>query len=249
MIIDVHAHLGWDCVFEVDFGKAELLESQEANGIDVTIVQPGSCHDLLSVQKQHDAIAELTRTYPGRFYGMANPNPHLPEESYRAELERCVRTLGFVGVKIHPTAHSLSPSSTAGRMVFRTAQDLGIAVMVHTGSGIPWSLPGNILQVARDFPTVNIVMAHAGHMMFAQEALLVAQYCPNISLEASWTGGFLVRHFVQEIGAKRVLFGSDHADNAATELTKFRTAGLCADDLAWCLSKTAASIYLHGRGE
>ncbi|MGI6611041.1 MAG: amidohydrolase family protein [Limnochordia bacterium] len=243
MIIDVHAHLGWDTVFEDDFTKDELLQSQETNGIDTTIVQPGICHDLRTVQKQHDAIAELACAFPGRFCGMANPNPHLPEKEYSAELRRCTTTLGFVGVKLHPHGHCLSPDSAAGRMVFGLAQELGIPVMIHTGAGIPWALPANILPVARQFPDVRIVMAHAGHMLMASEALTVATYCPNVYLETSWTGGFLVRHFAENLGAHRLLFGSDHADNAATELTKLRTARLSAEQLCWCLGKTAASIY------
>ena len=54
MIVDVHAHLGYDRrmqsirVFEEDFLLDELLMAQEENGIDVTIVQPGIVIDLPS---------------------------------------------------------------------------------------------------------------------------------------------------------------------------------------------------------
>lgn len=243
MIIDVHAHLGRDYVFEEDFAADELLRSQAENAIDLTIVQPALCHDLDSVCEQHDHIAELVERFPGRFAGMANPNPHLPPDDYRRELMRCIRELGFVGVKLHPHAHSLSPNSRAGRRVFCLAQELGIPVMVHTGAGIPWALPSHIAPVARDFPDVPVVMAHSGHMLMAAEAAEVAAAYSNVFLEASWTGGFLVRGFTRRLGAHRVLFGSDHADNAATELTKFRTAGLTEEELAWCLHKTAASVY------
>lgn len=52
-----------------------------------------------------------------------------------------------------------------------------------------------------------------------------------------------VRHFVEAIGAERVLFGSDHAVNQATELEKIRTSGIDEEQIAWCLGRTAAALY------
>ena len=117
MIVDVHAHLGADCVFDEVFTKEELLKKHREHGIDVSIVQPGTCHDLESIRRQHDDIAELASAYPGQFYGMANPNPHLPDAVYEAELRRCVEELHFVGVKIHTFAHAVHPNGRDGRKV------------------------------------------------------------------------------------------------------------------------------------
>jgi len=39
------------------------------------------------------------------------------------------------------------------------------------------------------------------------------------------------------------MFGSDHVGNAATELTKFRSAGLSQDELDWALGGTAARVF------
>ena len=80
MIIDAHAHLGMDDVFDENFTSDALLESQQRNGINVTLVQPAIVHDLDAVQRYHDAIADLCARYPVRFYGIGNPNPHLPGE-------------------------------------------------------------------------------------------------------------------------------------------------------------------------
>jgi hypothetical protein len=46
VIIDAHAHLGADEVFDEDFTEEELLESQARNGIQVTLVQPGTTASL-----------------------------------------------------------------------------------------------------------------------------------------------------------------------------------------------------------
>jgi len=39
------------------FGRA-LVDGQRRNGVDVTRVQPATCHGLERVQRQHDAVAE-----------------------------------------------------------------------------------------------------------------------------------------------------------------------------------------------
>ena len=195
------------------------------------------------MQAQHDAIADFVARYPGRFFGMANPNPHLPEGDYRHEVTRCVRDLGFIGVKIHPLAHAINPMSTAARKVFAIAAELDVPLMIHTGTGVPFALPSNIIEPAQAFPTVQIVVAHGGMAFFSAEALLLAKQCPNVMLETTWIGPHIVHNFCAQIGADRVLFGSDHADNQSTELEKIRSCGISDEEIDWVLGKTAARVY------
>ena len=243
MIVDAHAHLGFDEIFDVDFTAAELLACQQQNEIAVTLVQPAAVHDLPTVQQYHDAIADLARRYPGHYYGIANPNPHLPGDDYAREIRRCINELGFRGIKIHPTAHAVNPLGRHGRRVFEIAAEMHVPVIIHTGAGIPWSAPSLLASAADSDPELPIILAHSGMMVLAGEAALLAEQHPNVYLECSWTGGFLVRAWVQAFGASRILFGSDHADNAATELTKFRTCGLNHDELAWAMGGTAAQLF------
>jgi predicted TIM-barrel fold metal-dependent hydrolase len=245
-VVDVHAHLGEDQIFEYEFTRDELLRGQTGNGVVATIVQPASVADLATVRAQHDAIAALAAEFPGRFFGMAGPNPRLPEADYFAEVRRCVRDLGFVGLKLHTLAHAASPISRAGRRAFEAARALEVPLMIHTGSGIPWAAPSLVTGMAREFADVRIVMAHSGMMVLAHEALIVAQTCPNVVLETSWTGGPFVRRFIRTLGVDRVVFGSDHGDNVATELTKHRTIGLTDGEVAGVLGETAVEVYRLG---
>lgn len=243
MIIDAHAHLGQDCVFDEHFTEAELLEKHREYGVTQTIVQPASCHDLESVRAQHDAIAELTSRYPGQFVGMANPNPHLPDAAYEAEVRRCVEELGFVGIKIHTFAHAVHPGGRAGRKVFQLASKLKVPVMVHTGAGIPFANPTNLIQPAREFEDVSIVMAHCGMMIMAGETGIAMQECSNLYADITWTAGFQLRHWSEQFGAHRFMFGTDHADNTGTELAKVRSCGLSEADQDWILQGTARQVY------
>jgi len=242
-IVDAHAHLGLDPVFDVDFTEQSLLDSQELNGIDVTLVQPPTVHTLEEVRQCHDAVADLARRYPGRFRGIACPNPHLPGTQFEDEVRRCIEELGFVGLKLHPFGHATNPLGTHGRRVFETARKLGVPVMVHTGPGIPWTLPSLLFPIARDNPDLRIVVAHAGHNMLAAEAGLLAESCPNVYLEPSWVGGHTVLHWVRALGPHRVMFGSDHGENAAVELAKYRSLGLSDAELSLVLGGTAGAVF------
>ena len=157
-IIDAHAHLGLDPVFDVDFTEPELVEGQQANGIDITLVQPATVHDLETVRSQHDAVADLTRRYRGRFYGIACPDPHLPE--FETEARRCIEELGFVALKLHTFGHAANPVGVNGKRVFGVAQKLGVPVMVHTGVGIPWAAPSLLRPIAEDHTDLKICLLY-----------------------------------------------------------------------------------------
>lgn len=243
MIVDAHAHLGYDYVFEEDFTLEKLLPQMEENKVDACIVQPGTVLDLETLIEEHDAIADLSEKMPGRIFGMANVNPHLSTKEYQGELERCVNDLGFVGVKLHPFAHAVDPNRSTGRKVFETASELGISVMVHTGSGIPWALPSALIPIAMEYPELEIVLAHSGGSIFSGEAALAAKLCPNVYLETSWLPGIAIHSFCKTLGADRVMFGSDHGENVAIELAKYRAMGLTNEELEWCLGKTAAEVF------
>jgi len=243
MIVDAHAHLGLDEIFDEDFTEAALVGGQKANGIDASLVQPGTCHDLAGVRRQHDAIADAAARQPGHIFGIANPNPHLADAEYEAEVRRCLEQLHFVGLKIHPFAHAVNPLGRHGRRAFALAAALDVPVMVHTGAGIPWAAPSLLAPVAEAHPDLRIVVAHAGGGILAAEAGLLAERHANVCLECSWTAGFMIRRWVSAFGPRRVLFGSDHAENAAAELANFRTAGLTPVELDWTLGRAATAIF------
>jgi len=243
VIVDAHAHLGLDEVFDHDFTEASLIESQESNGIDVTLVQPATVHDLDSARAYHDAIADLARRFPGRFRGIANPNPHLPGDAYETEIRRCIEELSFVGIKLHPMAHAVNPIGRHGRRAFALADALNVPTMVHTGAGIPWAAPALLDPIADEHPSLRVVVAHAGAMILSGEAGVLAERHDSVFLECTWTAGFRVLEWARKLGANRVMFGSDHGENAATELAKFRTAGLTEEELGWALGKTAAMVF------
>nr|WP_286672203.1 amidohydrolase family protein [Cohnella hashimotonis] len=170
----------------------------------------------------------------------------MKDAEYEAEVRRCVESLGFVGIKLHTFAHAVHPAGRDGRKVFELARKLGVPVMVHTGAGIPFANPTNLINVAQDYPEVNIVMAHCGMMILAGETATAMRLASNLYADITWTAGFNMRHWCEEFGAERFLFGTDHADNAGTEIAKVRTCGIGLDEQAWIFGKSVEELYKLG---
>src|SRR5258706_11489233 len=164
MIVNPHAHIGDTMVFDVNNEESDLIRAMDENGFDVSIVMPSA--GARNAPAVHDRIAVLGRQYPNRIFGMVQYNPHTPEGELEREAERCVREHKFVGIKIHPLGGAGNPLGHDADRICKVAQRLSIPVMIHTGTGIPWALPSLAIPLARRYPDVKFVLAHAGMMVF-----------------------------------------------------------------------------------
>jgi len=241
VLVDSHYHLGRCRVFDLDMTEQDVLEPHDSEGFDVTLVQPyPGAPDPVAT---HDRIAALAASSGGRVRGFASYNPHRDPAEYFAEVSRCVRDLGFVGIKLHTIGHALNPLSVDGGTVFETARELDVPVMLHTGAGIPFADPAMVIPRAKQFPDVRIILGHAGWSIFTGSAIAVAETFDNIYLETSWCRSSDLAGIVGRVGGRRVMYGSDHPKNVVPELAKYRSAGLSQEDLDLVLGDTAAEVF------
>jgi len=244
MIIDSHAHLGHDYVFDDEVNEEHLLESYKKYGVDGAIVQPFICRPYIAdTVKIHNRIFDLCNKYPGKFWGMASINPHFIPEEYEEEARRCILKLGFVGIKLTPIAHAVHPGTKDGMHVFQVAKKLNVPVMVHTGAGLPFADPVSLLPVAEKFKDVKIILAHAGTDLMAQQALYLAMKFENVYIEPSWLSILNIRKMLKVLGASRIMFSSDHVINVPVELAKYRTLINESKELEQVLSGTAIKVF------
>lgn len=246
MIIDAHTHIGKSRISDLEITEDILCGEMDRCGIDMAILQsfPFPHHySEGSIQQFHDEIADLAQKYPGRIYGMASINPHWSAEHYRKEADRCIRDMGFVGIKLHPLAHLAPITATCSDVVFKTASDLNVPVMIHTGFGVPFTLPALAIPRARQYPDLTIILAHAGESVYAGEALVAATECSNIFLETSWSQAGGIERFIQTLGAKRVMMGSDLPNNTRSELAKYESIDISADQRKQSLGITAREVF------
>lgn len=241
MIVDAHAHLGECRVFDLNISDSELLSAMDANGVSAAIVRPFP--GAPNPAEVHDRISSLASNHDGRFFGVASVNPHINYDVYRREIERCVHQLGFVGVELHTAGHAINPLGQDARRVFDIARELGIAVVINTGFGLPFALPALCLPRAQEYPDVRIVLQHAGYGVFASDAYVAARQASNIYLETSGSSGHDLKWLIDELGPDRVMLGSDLPSNVTVELAKYRSVELHDYQLNQSLARTAVDVF------
>jgi uncharacterized protein (TIGR03086 family) len=120
-------------------------------------------------------------------------------------------TDGAVGLKLHPSYDEYPADSPGLDPVLQVAAEAGVPVTVHTAPGP--SDPDLIRRLAERFPQVPFVLYHTflGLPEGRRRAARHAQELANLHLETSWCRSAEVLRLIDEVGADRVLFGSDAA--------------------------------------
>ncbi len=117
----------------------ERLAEMGKMGVDVQVVSvtPGNfCYDAPAdagaaiSAAQNDGIAGMVEGHPGRFVGCATVPLQDPEAAV-AELNRCVRDLGFTGVEIGTNVAGRNLDSPELMPFYAEAERLGTPILVH----------------------------------------------------------------------------------------------------------------------
>ena len=245
MIIDVHAHLGYDVAFDIDNDEDLLINSYLKYGVDGAVVQPFIPRPYVEeYQAIHDRIYRLTKRTERKFWGMASMNPHFRIEEYAEETERCIKKLGFVAVKLTPIGHAVNPASKDGMACCDVVRQLGVPLMIHTGNGGSFADPIRVAKCAEAFPDLKIVMAHAGSGGGSiNTATYIAKKYENVYLEPSWVDIASFIGMIKEVGCSKLMFSSDVVENIPVELEKCRCAAPGDSELERLLSGTAIEVF------
>ena len=156
----------------------------------------------------------------GRLLPFASINPYI-ENDLGAELQRLVDEYDFKGIKLYPPYQHHYPNEARMYPLYAKAQELGLAMLVHTGSSvfkgarIKYADPLLLDDVAIDFPEMPILMAHSGRPFWYEQAFWMARRHENVYMELSGLPGKkLMKYFprLEEIYPK-VVYGSDWPGN------------------------------------
>jgi len=216
MIVDCHNHVG------VRVGQSQtgeqLITMMDRIGVEKAVIFP------FIEQPDNDYIAEQVKKYPDRLIGFACVNPW--NKGSLEEVKRSFSELNLKGLKLHPFLHGygmdnlnlLSP-------FFKVCEKYGRPVLSHGSGDNPFSMPLQFEEIAKAYPDVTLIMAHAGFIWATEQARRVAKRCPNIYLDMTGATMIDMRDAVEELGAERVLMGSDTPfQDIEVELVKARIA-------------------------
>jgi predicted TIM-barrel fold metal-dependent hydrolase len=121
---------------------AARLEDMDLEGIDVTIMFPGGAGEewagldtdfaIALCRTLNDARAEFARYQPKRIKSVAKL-PLINPAAAAVELRRAVKELGMVGMVTPQHIRDKNLDDPSFDVVWRTAEELGVAVCVHGG--------------------------------------------------------------------------------------------------------------------
>lgn len=239
VLIDAHVHVpvlgtlapAW-LQWARDFGPEGLLDRLwDADGVpvpaqlDALFAEQGVDAALLFCEyspkatglQLFDDLLPIVEHNPARFRPVANVNPHLHFPIAR-ELTRQLDH-GAAALKLHPVHGGFRCDDRALYPAYQVLQERGVPLIVHCGtSTFPGSMneladPEFLLPVVRDFPDLNVVLAHGGRGWWYDKAAFMAQAYPTVWIELSGLPPkrlpeYYARFDVRRL-ARRWIFGTD----------------------------------------
>lgn len=221
--IDVHAHYGTyqqdlNCDLTNSFysgSAAEVVRRAKVVNVGTTIASPllallprGKANTCKGNQ---DAAKVVSETHGLLQWVVINP---LQPDSYQQAAEM-LQSPKCVGIKLHPEEH-VYPITDHGDALFEFAAKHDAVVLVHSGD--PYSWPDDFVPFANRHSNITLLLAHLGNGGAAngdprlQVRAIEQSKHGNIIVDTSSARSLspgLLEWAVQQVGAERILFGTD----------------------------------------
>ena len=171
------------------------------------------------------AVIEAARRHPDVIIPFASIDPWRGRAAV-AEARELVQAGEVAGFKFHPTLQAFFPHEHWVYPLYEVIAEAGLPAVFHSGqTGMGRTLPGGggvrlkysnpmfLDDVAVDFPTMDVVIAHPSFPWQA-EALAVAHHKQNVWIDLSgWSPKYFdpqLVHYANTLLRDKVLFGSDY---------------------------------------
>ena len=173
----------------------------------------------------NEEIAEVARANADVLIPFASIDPHKGRRGVD-EARRLIADHGVRGFKFHPNVQGFFPNDRLAYPLYEVIEEAGLPALFHTGhSGVGSGLPGgggirlkysnpiHVDDVAVDFPTLKIVLAHPS-FPWQDEALSIAMHKPQVFIDLSgWSPKYFPPQLIQYANTllrNQVLFGTDY---------------------------------------
>lgn len=189
----------------------KLLQAMDKHQIDKAIA---IASDALS----NEELSKIIKKHPNRLKGFAYIHP-LDSDS-EVQLEKAVKKLGLVGLKLVPDFQDFSMGDSRIYPLLEKAVELDVPVMVHSAPGLikghyNQSLPEHFDTIKKEIPDLVLIISHLCYPKFMDLLNIVPK--EGVFVDTSTTLPWIVdlcgvdftSRFIRRIGADSVIFGSD----------------------------------------
>lgn len=242
-IWDLHAHLSGVPGRTPEERMAALMKLADRMGIARLCVYMGMkwSYDPTpdDFRKQNDEVLQALSHWHDRAFGFVYVSPKYLKESL-AEIDRCIRDGPMVGVKLWVARHANTPELDP---IVARATELKAVIFQHTWIKITGNLPGestpqDLAELAARHPRASIICGHTGGDW--EQGIRAVRAHKNVVVDLGGgdpTAGF-TEMAVRELGAERVIYGSDVGGRSfASQLAKVHGAHIPDDARPLILAK------------
>jgi uncharacterized protein len=214
-IWDDHCHLGSVPGDTPEERMTALVRWADRLGIERLLLSQGYGTDLhptpAQFREENDRVMRAVRRFPDRSFGSVYLSPAYPEFSVE-EFNRCVRDGPMVSIG---EVEADKPCSVPEMdLIVERAASMQVPILQHTWLKIGGNEPGestpyDVVALAKRHPDVQFVCVHTGGDW--ERGIRIIRETKNVSAEIAGsnpTSGF-VEMAVRELGAERVIYGSD----------------------------------------
>lgn len=203
-IVDAHCHVGAGRGYSLP--ADELLRRMDANGVTAAVVVPTDHCIAVHNRQGNEETLRAAKSSGGRLISFATVNPWYGDEAVR-ELRRAFDE-GAAGLKLHPVLQGFSPIDEVVFPVVELAIRMERSIYFHTGTPVH-STPFQMLELALRYPEGCFVMGHAAYSDYWNDLAAAVKGAPNLYVETSLHLASFLRVLLEQLGADRLIYGSD----------------------------------------
>jgi uncharacterized protein len=248
LIWDVHCHLTSAIGASPEQRMEYLIRFMDRLSIERVMLSLG--YPLLAdpsadqLREENNQVLRAIQRWPGRTLGFVYLNPNQLAFSLE-EFDRCVRDGPMAGVKLWVAKRCNAPELDP---IVERATAVRAPILQHTWFNLRGNLPGestpnDLAELARRHPKAMFIDSHTGGDW--ELGIRAIRPVKNV---ATCVAGFdptagMVETAVRELGAERVIFGSDAAGRSfASQLGKVMGAEISESDRALILGQNLRRI-------
>lgn len=250
MIWDLHCHLSGVDGDTPDLRMANLIRFADRMGIERVVVFMGypfaTDPTPDELRAQNDQVLQALSHWHDRAFGFAYVSPKHVEASL-AEIDRCIRNGPLVGIKLWVAQRC--NDGAADPLIERCAELQGVNFQ-HTWNKANGNLPGesttdDMAALAARHPQTPLICGHTGGDWELGIRAIRANTNVSVDLGGSDPTAGMVEMAVRELGAERVIYGSDAAGRSfASQLAKVRSADISNEEKALILGGNLKRMLL-----
>ena len=225
-IWDVHCHLTSLVGETPEDRMTQLVTFADRLGIDRVVLSLGFAiypdPSPQQLREENNQVLRALSRWPDRVFGFVYLNPNQLDFSLQ-EFDRCVRDGPMVGVKLLTARRCSAPELDP---IVERALAMKAPILQHTWLKIGGNEPGestpyDVVELARRHPQLSIICGHSGGDW--ERGIRIVRATNNVSICLAGfdpTSG-VVEMGVRELGAERVVYGSDAGGRSfASQLAK-----------------------------